>query len=130
MSENTPLNIHVNQSHVRNAVRDIVAGLLTPEALKQSLEAHVNKEKQRISDHTDALLKTVVLSRETLDKYIDRKLTRELEQQITNAVMRKTEEIIRDTVEIAVEHIVKNGTQVKLGYKWGQQVTLKTSMDS
>ena len=120
------LSINISQKQIKNAVRDVVNELLSPEAAKASFDHHVEKQKQKVAEHAEKELAKVEIPKTTLDKWIARKLDRELDSKILEAVKLQTMDLVREEVEIAIEHIVKTGISIEIGRRWGNKVTLKT----
>ena len=65
MGEKMTFEIKIPQSQIKNAVRDIVAQKISPDAAKQSFEKHVQKEQQRITEHVNGILEQIKVPTQT-----------------------------------------------------------------
>lgn len=125
MSEGT-FSVNVNQSHVRNAVKEVVDKLLNPEMAKQSFESHLKKQEERITTHVDSLIARVNLTNDHINSAIRYKLERDLDSRIRDQVKSLVGEIIRDEVSICIRHIVQTGMTIDIGTGWNRTAKVKT----
>lgn len=121
-----PVTLNVNQSHVRNAVRDIVKELLSPEAAEQSFNSHIEKQKKRIDDHVDKVIGSITVPQRTVDVRVANLLERDLRQMVKDIVANEVQKVLRDEVSIAIRHIVQTGLTIEIGTGWNQKVQIKT----
>jgi hypothetical protein len=122
------ISINVNQSQVRNAVRDIVDKLLQPEAAKQSFDVHVEKQKQRLTEKVDTVVDGIVVPKATVERMVDHKLQRDLDRMVRDIVKHTVEELVRQEVSVALRHIVSSGLTIELGTGWKRTTTIKTEL--
>lgn len=127
-SENTPLSINVNQSHIRNAVRDIVEKLLLPEAARQSVDAHVQKQMQRITAHTESVINNIAVSPAQVCRMVENILNRDLHRMVTDTVKRMVEEMVKEEVSIALRHLVETGLTLEIGTGYKRTAKIKTEL--
>jgi hypothetical protein len=123
-----PLSIHVNQSHVRNAVRDIVKELLLPEAAQQSFDSHVEKQKKRLDAHVDQVISSIAVPQNTVNTRVANLLERNLSQMVKDIVSHEVQKVLRDEVSVAIRHIVQTGLTLEIGTGWKQKVQISTEL--
>lgn len=122
----THLTVNVNQSHVRNAVRDIVNQLLLPADAIKSFNEHVDKKRQQIDTHVDNVISKIVVPKELVDRRVFNLLERDLQRMVKEIVANEVQKIVRDEVSLAIRHIVQTGVTVEIGTGWKPTVQIKT----
>lgn len=130
MSEtpNTPLTVNVNQSHVRNAVRDIVEKLLLPESARQSFDIHTQKQKKRLDEHIDQMIAGIVVSPAQVNRMVENLLNRDLQRMVRDIVKHEVETLLRDEVSVVIRQVAQSGLSLEIGTGWKRSVNLKTQL--
>jgi hypothetical protein len=121
-----PVTLNVNQSHVRNAVHDIVKEMLLPEAAKQSFDSHVEKQKKKLDEHFDKVISSITIPHSTVNTRVASILDRKLHQMVKDVVANEVQKVLRDEVSVAIRHIVQTGLTLEIGTGWHQKVQIKT----
>lgn len=122
----THLTVNVNQSHVRNAVRDLINQLLYPATYLQLWNSHVDKEKDRVTRRANEVVEQIVIPQSLINSRVNNLLERDLRQMVKDIVAHEVQKIVRDEVSVAIRHIVQTGLTVEIGTGWKTAVQIKT----